>query len=244
MSRLSPGHARGVGRRILCRPGSGTGPPGFRPLMQEEADPIDVDGMVKSKDPQRHASLKQYVTKQETSFSWLVTKTTMLPNLFENGCSRVKKPIPGPIPRQAHTGTPHDRPHPPLAVPVRSVPPSVYPVARSHRAGTTADPVGKGRGGPAVYRHGDGTGLENLKDYLESETWSWEPALRTVIRRAFEAGIIERGDAWQTTRCTQPHVPYLQPGNLRTGDCRYSRQLPGGVRGVVHLLLERRIAAP
>ncbi|NCB85688.1 MAG: nucleotidyltransferase, partial [Bacteroidia bacterium] len=39
---------------------------------------------------------------------------------------------------------------------------------------------------------------KTLKDYLESENVVLEPVTpRTVIRRAFEAGIIEQGDAWQ-----------------------------------------------
>ncbi len=40
---------------------------------------------------------------------------------------------------------------------------------------------------------------KTMKDFLESEGVVLEPITpRTVIRRAFEAGIIQRGDAWQT----------------------------------------------
>ena len=87
---------------------------------------------------------------------------------------------------------------------------------------------------------------KTLKDYLESENVVLEPVTpRTVIRRAFEAGIIEQGDAWQKALDARNRMS--QTYNLETferviADIRTSYL--AAFEELYLFLLERRIAAP
>jgi nucleotidyltransferase substrate binding protein (TIGR01987 family) len=87
---------------------------------------------------------------------------------------------------------------------------------------------------------------KTLKDYLESENVVLEPVTpRTVIRRAFEAGIIERGDAWQKPLDARSRMSHTC--NLETFE-RVIADIPASYLAAFEelslFLLERRIAAP
>ena len=87
---------------------------------------------------------------------------------------------------------------------------------------------------------------KTLKDYLESENVVLEPVTpRTVIRRAFEASIIEQGEIWQ--KALDAHNRMSHTYNLET----FERVLAGirasylaAFEELYLFLLERRIAAP
>ena len=86
---------------------------------------------------------------------------------------------------------------------------------------------------------------KTLKDYLESENVVLEPVTpRTVIRRAFEAGIIKQGDAWQKALDTRNRISRTY--NLETferviADIRASYL--AAFEELYIFLLQRRIAA-
>ena len=87
---------------------------------------------------------------------------------------------------------------------------------------------------------------KTLKDYLESENMVLEPVTpRTVIRRAFEAGIIEQGEAWQKAldaRNRMSHTYNLETFERVIADIRTSYL--AAFEELSLFLLERRIAAP
>ena len=87
---------------------------------------------------------------------------------------------------------------------------------------------------------------KTLKDYLESENVVLEPVTpRTVIRRAFEAGIIEQGDAWQKAldaRNRMSRTYNLETFERVIADIRTSYL--AAFEELYIFLLERRIAAP
>lgn len=87
---------------------------------------------------------------------------------------------------------------------------------------------------------------KTLKDYLESENVVLEPVTpRTVIRRAFEAGIIEQGDAWQKAldaRNRMSRTYNLETFERAIADIRTSYL--AAFEELYIFLLERRIAAP
>lgn len=87
---------------------------------------------------------------------------------------------------------------------------------------------------------------KTLKDYLENENMVLEPVTpRTVIRRAFETGIIEHGEAWQKAldaRNRMSHTYNLETFERVIADIRTSYL--AAFEELYLFLLERRIAAP
>lgn len=68
---------------------------------------------------------------------------------------------------------------------------------------------------------------KTLKDYLESENVVLDQITpRTVIRRAFEAGV---GCLARGAGCPQSYVPHLQLRGIRAGDRPYTQPLFGSV---------------
>ena len=87
---------------------------------------------------------------------------------------------------------------------------------------------------------------KTLKDYLESENLVLAPVTpRTVIRRAFEAGIIEQGEVWQKAldaRNRMSRTYNLETFERVIADIRTSYL--AAFEELYLFLLERRIAAP
>jgi nucleotidyltransferase substrate binding protein (TIGR01987 family) len=87
---------------------------------------------------------------------------------------------------------------------------------------------------------------KTLKDYLESENVVLESVTpRAVIRRAFEAGIIEQGETWQKAldaRNRMSHTYNLETFERVIADIRTSYL--AAFEELSLFLLERRIAAP